>query len=147
MSRYIGDLDVIWSLASSPFSGRFTKLCTDDVKSRRLRHPSLGASLGFAANNVKSRRNHTSYVFPCSIPILAGPPPPSNTVTGQGPGLVIGGGGSPVEAQQLHSNTQSHWSSGSTVSFLPRMATVCLPGMNPHLQWNCVLLLAMFRYR
>jgi hypothetical protein len=31
--------------------------------------------------------------------------------------LLGGGGGSPVEALQLHSNTQSHWSSGSTICF------------------------------
>ncbi len=29
-----------------------------------------------------------------------------------------------MEALQLHSNTQSHWSSGSTVGFLHRRATI-----------------------
>ncbi len=35
-------------------------------------------------------------------------------------------GGSPVEALQPHSNTQPHWSSGSTVCFRPRGAAVCV---------------------
>jgi hypothetical protein len=51
-----------------------------------------------------------------------------------------------VEALQLHSNTQSHWSSGSTVCFPPGRADVCVLGMHPHLQQNRVLLLAMSRY-
>ncbi len=37
-----------------------------------------------------------------------------------------------VEALQLHSNTQSHWSRGSTVRFLPRGAAVCAPGECTH---------------
>ncbi len=61
------------------------------------------------------------------------------------PGQVAGGG-SPVEALQLHSNTQSHWSSGSTISLPPMGAAICIPGMYPHLQWNWVLLLAMSCY-
>jgi hypothetical protein len=63
MSRYIGDPDMIdhW-----------------------LSRPSMGASLGFCANHVKSQRDHTSHAFPGSIPFLAdpSPPPPRNTVTG-----------------------------------------------------------------
>ncbi len=55
-------------------------------------------------------------------------------------------GGSPVEALQLHSNTQSHWSNGSTVCSLPRGAAVRIPGTHPHLQWNQVLLLVMSCY-
>ncbi len=46
-----------------------------------------------------------------------------------------------VEALQLYSNTQSHWSSGSTVCFPPSRAAVRVPGMHR------VLLLAMSRYR
>ncbi len=38
--------------------------------------------------------------------------------------------GSPAEALQFHSNTQSHWFSGSTISFLSRGSTVCVPGMH-----------------
>jgi hypothetical protein len=45
-----------------------------------------------------------------------------------------------VEALQLHSNTQSHWSSRSTVCIPPRGAVVRVLGMHPHLQWNWVLL-------
>jgi hypothetical protein len=48
-----------------------------------------------------------------------------------------------VEALQVHTNTQSHWSSGSTIRFPPRGAAVRIPGMHPHLQWNQVLLLDM----
>ncbi len=48
MSRFISDLDVIRSLALLPFSGRFTRLLADDVKSRRLHCPSVGALLGFS---------------------------------------------------------------------------------------------------
>ncbi len=51
-----------------------------------------------------------------------------------------------MEALQLHSNTQSHWSSGSTTCFLPRGEVIRVPGMQPHLQWNQVLLLAMSPY-
>jgi hypothetical protein len=57
-----------------------------------------------------------SHVLPSSIPLLAGPFPPCNTVKSSGQIA----GGSPVEALHLHSNTQSHWSSGSTVCFPPR---------------------------
>jgi hypothetical protein len=39
-----------------------------------------------------------------------------------------------VEALQLLSNTQSHWTSGSTVCSPPRWAAVHAPGM--HLQWE-----------
>jgi hypothetical protein len=56
-------------------------------------------------------------------------------------------GGRPVEALQLHSKTQSYWSSVSTVSFPPREAAVRVLGMHPHRQWNRVLLLAMSCYR
>jgi hypothetical protein len=38
-----------------------------------------------------------------------------------------------VEALQLHSNTQSHWSSGSTVCFLSRGADSLCPGDAPTL--------------
>jgi hypothetical protein len=51
-----------------------------------------------------------------------------------------------VEALQLHSNTQPHWSSGSTICSLPRGAVVRVPGMYSLLQWKQVLLLAMSRY-
>jgi hypothetical protein len=51
-----------------------------------------------------------------------------------------------VEALQLHSNTQSPWSSGSTVCFPSGGTAVCIPEMHPHLQWNRVLLLAMSNY-
>jgi hypothetical protein len=61
LSHYIGDPNVIRSLASLPSSGSFTRLCAD---------------------NVKSRLDRTSHAFPGSIPRLAGPPPPHNTVTG-----------------------------------------------------------------
>jgi hypothetical protein len=54
MSPFIDDLDVIWSVASSPFSGCFTRLCADDVKSRRLCCPSLDASVGFAPTMWKA---------------------------------------------------------------------------------------------
>ncbi len=46
-----------------------------------------------------------------------------------------------VEALQLHSDTQSHWSSGSTVCLLPRGSAVHIQGIHPHVQqWNWVLL-------
>ncbi len=37
---------------------------------------------------------------------------------------------SPVEALQFHFNTQSHWSSGSTVCFPSRGSADCVPGMH-----------------
>jgi hypothetical protein len=58
MSGYIGDTDVIQLLALSTFSGCFTRLCADDVKSRQFRNTSVRASLGF---NVKSQCDHTSF--------------------------------------------------------------------------------------
>ncbi len=51
-----------------------------------------------------------------------------------------------MEALHLHSNTHSHWSSGSTVCFSPRGDAVRVLGMHPHLQCNQVLLLAKSRY-
>ncbi len=51
-----------------------------------------------------------------------------------------------MEALHLHSNSQSHWSSGWTVCFPPMGAAVRIPWMHPHLLWNWVLLLAMSRY-
>jgi hypothetical protein len=115
-----GDPDVILLLAWSPFSGCFTRL---------------------HANNVNSPCDHTSQALPGFILLLAGPPPPSSTVTGKSPSHVAGGG-SPVEVLQLHSNTRSYWSSGSTICL---GAVVHILGMNPYLLWNCVLLLEMSR--
>jgi hypothetical protein len=43
-----------------------------------------------------------------------------------------------VEAPQIHSNTQSHWSSESTVCFLSGGSAVHVPGMHPFSQWNQV---------
>jgi hypothetical protein len=51
-----------------------------------------------------------------------------------------------VKDLQLHSNKQSHWSSSSTVCFLPRGTAVRVPGMHSCLQWNQALLLAKYRY-
>ncbi len=51
-----------------------------------------------------------------------------------------------VELMQSHTNTQSHWSSGSTVCFPPRGAEVHVPGMHLHSHWNWGFLLAMSRY-
>ncbi len=51
-----------------------------------------------------------------------------------------------MEALQFHSNTQSHWSSGWNFCFLPRGAAVHVLGMQPHLEWKQVLLLAKSRY-
>ncbi len=62
-----------------------------------------------------------SHAFSSSIPLLAGPPLPSNaeTVYSNSLSQVVGWGGGPVEALQLHSNTKSFGSSGS-VWFPPR---------------------------
>jgi hypothetical protein len=49
-----------------------------------------------------------------------------------------------VEALQLHSHIQSHWSSESVICFLHEGAAVRVPGMRPHLQWNQVVRIAMF---
>ncbi len=51
-----------------------------------------------------------------------------------------------VEALQLHSNAQSHWSSCSIVCSPPSGRAVHVPRIHPHLQWNQVLLLAMSCY-
>jgi hypothetical protein len=48
--------------------------------------------------------------------------------------------------EDLHSNTQSHWSSGSTVCFPSRGSAVCVPGMHPLSQWNRFLLLVLSCY-
>jgi hypothetical protein len=61
---YIGDPDMIRSLASSPFSGRFSMLCANDVKSQQLRRPSMGASLGFVPRMWKA------FVITHHIPFL-----------------------------------------------------------------------------
>ncbi len=58
------------------------------------------------------------------------------------PGQLLEGWGSPLEALQLHSNTQSHWSSRSTICIKLGGAAVRIP----QLQWNRVPLLAMSRY-
>jgi hypothetical protein len=86
------------------------------------------------------------------ISLLAGPPP-RNAVTSSSQRsdqlntpVKLLGVGSHVEALQLHSNTQSLWSSGSTVCSLPGGAAVHVPGLHSHLQWNQVLLLAMSSY-
>ncbi len=55
--------------------------------------------------------------------------------------------GSPVEALQFHSNTQSHWSSGSTVCFPPKGSAVRILEMHPLSQWNRFLLLALSYYK
>ncbi len=60
LSRYIGDPDMIRSLVSLPFSGCFTKLRADNVKSQRLCRPSVGASLGFALTMCKLTWFHTA---------------------------------------------------------------------------------------
>ncbi len=46
--------------------------------------------------------------------------------------------GSPIEAPQFHSNTQSHWSSESTICFPPSGSAVRTLGMHPLSQWNQV---------
>ncbi len=61
---------------------------------------------------------YLSHAFPSSLMLLAGSPAPRNTVTGYIPqSSCWGWGGSLVEALQIYSNTQSHWSSGSTLCF------------------------------
>jgi hypothetical protein len=50
MYRYIGDPNVI----QSPFSGRITKLCANNVKRGWLRHPSVDTSLGVAPMMLKA---------------------------------------------------------------------------------------------
>jgi hypothetical protein len=95
MSPYIGDLDVIWSLASSPFSRCFTRLCANDVKSRRLCCPSLGASVGLAPPMWKD--DVITHHLPSPVPFL------SLQVLlllathwpVRAPGQVAGGGGEP----------------------------------------------------
>ncbi len=56
LSRYIGDPDMIWSLASLPFRGCFTRLHADNVKSQQLHRPSVGASLGFTPTMCSNPR-------------------------------------------------------------------------------------------
>ncbi len=48
LSCCIGDPNVIWSLTLLPFSGCFTRLCANNVKSQQLCCASVGASLGSA---------------------------------------------------------------------------------------------------
>ncbi len=74
LSHYIGDPDMIQSLASSPFSGHFTRLHAIDVKGQRWLHrPSVGASLGFAPtmwdDDVITHHMPSRFPF-CSLQVL-----------------------------------------------------------------------------
>jgi hypothetical protein len=90
LSRYIGDPDVILSLASSPFSGCFTRL---------------------RADNVKPIFDLITQLFCPGFMLDAGPP--SGFTTDES-----AAGGSPVESLQSHFIlTMSHWSSGLPVCF------------------------------
>ncbi len=110
------------ALGSMLTMGSFTRLCADGVKSQLWSH----------------------IAFPGSVPLLAGPPPPHNTVTDRAPVKLLGG--SHVEALQFHSNTQSHWSSGSTVCFLSRGISGLHPQDAQTHNGTGFLLLAMSRY-
>ncbi len=118
MSRYIGDPDGIRSLPHSPFSGHFIRFCAADVKSQRLLPLFSWCFTRLWADDVERQSDHASHAFPGSTPFLEVPPPPHNTVTGYSPGQVARGGGGRVEALQLHSNSQSHWSNWSTIWYI-----------------------------
>ncbi len=53
---------------------------------------------------------YLSHAFPGSIPLLTGPPPPPCTSDRLNPWVKLLGG-APCRGPELHSNTQSHWSS------------------------------------
>jgi hypothetical protein len=106
LSRYIGDPNVIRSLALPPFSGCFTRIC---------------------ANIVKSRLDHTSHAFPGSIPFFVGPPPsqhsdwlePWSSCWGEpcgGPAILL-----------QYTVSLVKW---STVCFPSRGSAVCVLGMH-----------------
>ncbi len=119
-----GDPDIILLLAWLPCSGHFTRLHANNVNSDVITHRKLSL-VSFCSLQV--------HLLPTAQWLVRAP------VT-----LLEGGGGSPVEVLQFHSNTQYHWSSGSTICL---GAVVRIPGMHPHLLWNCVLLLEMSRYK
>jgi hypothetical protein len=138
MWHYIGDPDIVRSLALSPFSGCLTRLRADDVKSRRLCHPSVNASLGFTLMLWKA--NVITHHMPSPVPfhslqvllLLATqwPLEPWSRCWGEPCGGL---------AASLQYTI-------STVCFLSRGSVVRIPGMHPHLQWNRILLLAMSPY-
>jgi hypothetical protein len=131
LSRYIGDPDVIRSLASPPFSGWFTKLPDNNVKNQRLHSSSVGTPLGFVL--TMWRADSIAHHMPSPVPfhslqallLLATQWPV------RAPVKLLGG--SPVEALQFHSNTQSHWSLGSTLCFPSRGSVVRILGMHKHI--------------
>jgi hypothetical protein len=98
----IGDPDVIRSLASPPFSGCFTRLHADNVKSQRLRHSSVGASLGFTPTMWRADliAHHMPFLVPShSLQVLLLPSQHSDCLE---PRSSCWG-----EPLQFHSNTQS----------------------------------------
>ncbi len=121
---------MIWSLASLPFSGCFTRLSADNVKSQQLRCPSVGASLGFAPTMCKLTWSHTALLSR----FLAAQP------------TELAAGGSSVESLQSHHiHNMSHWSSGLPVCFPLWGTRVQTPGV--YLCETGILLLALSRYK
>jgi hypothetical protein len=109
------DPDMIGSLASSPFCRCYIRLLANKVKSWWFCCPSVGNSRGFTPTMWKAAviSHHMSSPVPfCSLQILL-------LLATQWPvrALVKLLNGSPVEALQLNSNTQSHGFSRSTVCF------------------------------
>jgi hypothetical protein len=121
LSCYISDPDMIWSLASLPFSRCFTRLRADNEKSQRICLPSVGASLGSAPTMCKPTWSHTALLSrfnACCRSYFC--------LHNRQSGLL---GGSPVESLQSHIiHTMSHWSSGLPVCFPSWGTRVQTPG-------------------
>ncbi len=128
MSCYIGHPDMIQSLASPPFSGCFTRLCADYVKSLRLHRPPMDASLGFAP--TMWRADLIAHHMPSPVPFHSLQALFLLATQWLVRALVKLLGGSPVGALQFHSKKQSHWSSGSIVCFPTQGAAVRALGVH-----------------
>ncbi len=127
LSCYIGDPDMIRSPALLPFSGCFTRLHAD---------------------NMKSWLDRTSHASPVQFhyPLLAGPPSPRKTQWSvRAPIKLLWGGGAlwrPCNFTPTYSLTQP---SGSTVCLLSTGSAVHVWECT-NLQWKWFLLLALSCY-
>jgi hypothetical protein len=86
----------------------------------------MGSFTRFHANDVKSQL-WSHIIFPGSIPLLAGPPPPCNSDQLE-PLSSCGGGGGALWRPCKFTPQQSQWSSGSTICFPSRESAVCFLG-------------------
>jgi hypothetical protein len=102
------------ALGSAPTMGNFTILRTKDVQSQLWLH---------IAFFVPFHSLQVLLLLATQWPVRA-------------PVKLLGG--RPVKSLQFYYNTQSHWSSGSTICSPSRVSPVRIPEMYPLSQWNRV---------